>query len=546
VCIAGADEGLEFQLKDRECSIGRDPTCTVTLADPSVSREHAQILADGDRYIVIDQESGNGTFVGGEKVNRARIESGDEIAFGNAVFRFLEAGQAADPRSPVHVGRRAKPSLLAKWKQAPHFKAAFSGALVLTLVLIGGIAGGVMQARAGDVGLRNKSFRLYEKGIEAFRQRDWDKAEEQFNKALEQMPDHGRSRRYLEEVTRERKLGGRLKGARDAMKQNDLASAYELASAISDSVYHKEASELLFSIDANLRTMVARAEQSIRGNRLQEAEELLAQVDRIRPGRPEVMAGLDKIAIMLGSDKNASVPPAAQAQAPEAKVKRGAKRRGASKRTTKVATSPTSPPPRNNSPPPAKKREGKAPKDPVDRALWLLGRGEVEKAKDALDEAESSNEIKILRSRIGRFSRDYTKGIEAYDAGRVAAGIQGLEGARKNEANLTGGGTALSKEIRTKLADLYYMHGVEAMQQDRYAEAFRSFRKASSNNKAHKPTQRGLEKLEKIAKGFYAAGVKMMQSDPSAARQRFDMILNIVPQNNEYYDKAKQQLRELL
>ncbi len=53
-----------------EVTIGRAPECTVRLADPSVSRTHARILADGPGgdALVEDAGSSHGTYLDGERV----------------------------------------------------------------------------------------------------------------------------------------------------------------------------------------------------------------------------------------------------------------------------------------------------------------------------------------------------------------------------------------------------------------------------------------------------------------------------------------------
>ena len=58
------------------------------LADPNVSRNHAEIRPQGDRFAVVDLGSTNGTRVNGVRVDQRVLEDGDEIAFGNTRMRF--------------------------------------------------------------------------------------------------------------------------------------------------------------------------------------------------------------------------------------------------------------------------------------------------------------------------------------------------------------------------------------------------------------------------------------------------------------------------
>jgi pSer/pThr/pTyr-binding forkhead associated (FHA) protein len=66
----------------RALVIGRSVACDLTLSDPTVSRWHAELIRDGDRWIVRDMGSTNGTRVNGWRVRRAVLEPGDVLALG--------------------------------------------------------------------------------------------------------------------------------------------------------------------------------------------------------------------------------------------------------------------------------------------------------------------------------------------------------------------------------------------------------------------------------------------------------------------------------
>jgi pSer/pThr/pTyr-binding forkhead associated (FHA) protein len=63
----------------------------VILQDPTVSRHHAWIKAEEDRFLIFDVGSANGTFVNGERIEEPRqLENGDAIRFGDAEFVFTK------------------------------------------------------------------------------------------------------------------------------------------------------------------------------------------------------------------------------------------------------------------------------------------------------------------------------------------------------------------------------------------------------------------------------------------------------------------------
>ena len=65
-----------------QLTIGRDAGNDVVLADPNVSRVHAEVTRSGDVVELVDLGSRNGTRLNGEPVTRARLEPGAEIGIG--------------------------------------------------------------------------------------------------------------------------------------------------------------------------------------------------------------------------------------------------------------------------------------------------------------------------------------------------------------------------------------------------------------------------------------------------------------------------------
>ena len=80
--------GDRFSLTDSIITVGRHPDSNMVLADPNVSRNHAEIRPKGDRYEVVDLASTNGTRVNGVRVDTQILQDGDEITFGNTRMRF--------------------------------------------------------------------------------------------------------------------------------------------------------------------------------------------------------------------------------------------------------------------------------------------------------------------------------------------------------------------------------------------------------------------------------------------------------------------------
>ncbi len=80
--------GERVPLSETILTVGRNPESNIVLADPNVSRNHAELQPRGSGYIVIDLGSTNGTRVNGVRIGEQQLEDGDEIAFGNTRMRF--------------------------------------------------------------------------------------------------------------------------------------------------------------------------------------------------------------------------------------------------------------------------------------------------------------------------------------------------------------------------------------------------------------------------------------------------------------------------
>ena len=137
-----------------ELVIGRDPGCDRVVDLPMISSRHARLARSGDRIVVEDLGSSNGTFVNGRRIDGpAEIKAGDSIGLGSytlllAVDPEAVAGEAVAPTdgaaprtSTVFDGRLAAP-----WGQI-----ARNGRLLLLLVqapLIGIVLGMSLGASA--------------------------------------------------------------------------------------------------------------------------------------------------------------------------------------------------------------------------------------------------------------------------------------------------------------------------------------------------------------------------------------------------------------
>jgi hypothetical protein len=84
-------DGKPYEITKRRIVIGRSKECDVQLADPNVSRQHAEVRQEGTAYWLIDLDSTNGVEVNGKRMKRAKLEDGDKITVGSSELVFSRA-----------------------------------------------------------------------------------------------------------------------------------------------------------------------------------------------------------------------------------------------------------------------------------------------------------------------------------------------------------------------------------------------------------------------------------------------------------------------
>lgn len=110
VLITG-DDGVQrvAALPDRSLRIGRAPENDVVLpdADKGVSRAHAELRLENGRYVIVDLQSQNGTWLNGQRVERAAVPANAEIAIGLYRLRLQAAVPTSVADMPLYRPERA-------------------------------------------------------------------------------------------------------------------------------------------------------------------------------------------------------------------------------------------------------------------------------------------------------------------------------------------------------------------------------------------------------------------------------------------------------
>ena len=83
----GPSAGSRFLLDQDEVTAGRHNDSEIFLDDVTVSRRHAEFHRQGDSFTVSDVGSLNGTYVNRDRIDRVRLNDGDEVQIGK--FRLV-------------------------------------------------------------------------------------------------------------------------------------------------------------------------------------------------------------------------------------------------------------------------------------------------------------------------------------------------------------------------------------------------------------------------------------------------------------------------
>ncbi|HAS30849.1 MAG: transcriptional regulator [Microbacterium sp.] len=86
---SGPTAGARYLLDSDVTTVGRHPEADIFFDDVTVSRRHAEITRSGSVFELVDQRSLNGTYVNGERADRARLDNGAEVRVGKFRLNFF-------------------------------------------------------------------------------------------------------------------------------------------------------------------------------------------------------------------------------------------------------------------------------------------------------------------------------------------------------------------------------------------------------------------------------------------------------------------------
>ena len=87
----GPNEGARFLLDQDVTSVGRHPNADIFLDDVTVSRRHSEFRRHGNKFMIHDLASLNGTYFDGVRIDSALLDDGAEVQIGKFKLTFFAA-----------------------------------------------------------------------------------------------------------------------------------------------------------------------------------------------------------------------------------------------------------------------------------------------------------------------------------------------------------------------------------------------------------------------------------------------------------------------
>ncbi len=88
VPTAGAHRGQDFRLVDGKNLLGTAADADIVLTDAYMSSRHATIRHENGRFMLIDLDSTNGTFVNDERITKHELFDNDRVRLGRTDMKF--------------------------------------------------------------------------------------------------------------------------------------------------------------------------------------------------------------------------------------------------------------------------------------------------------------------------------------------------------------------------------------------------------------------------------------------------------------------------
>ncbi|MGM0557710.1 MAG: FHA domain-containing protein [Myxococcota bacterium] len=246
--------GEEFSLSEVENTIGRTDDNFILLSDPSISRRHAKIIRDGNRYTVVDLVSSNGTRLNGRKLdNSKRLKEGDLVEFGDVEFVFTSGDSQVDPGEYADGNKSGfKINLVAGVAILVVSCVALGGAIVYGFYWVKQSNSDTGQP-AVEQSVELRATNKLEAAREHLQRREWQSAILALDEVIALDPTNKQAQQLKRRAQREQKAQELLRRGEEFSEQGRHADARAILAKIpEDTVAHEKASPSLDHVEKTL------------------------------------------------------------------------------------------------------------------------------------------------------------------------------------------------------------------------------------------------------------------------------------------------------
>lgn len=333
--------GAEFILERPSQVIGRTPENDIVLNHKSISRHHAKITRDGNRYTILDLESANGVRVGGVEHDKVDLQSGDIIELGEVRLRFLSGDADLDDEPRAWYQNKRNIGLVAGLGGA-----AVVGAMLF--VFAGGssiankppVVAAVPQAPATPPPVPPviepapapaeppkpaepavPVADLLAQAKASAQQEKWDEAVGLVDKAAAQAPDSSEATDLRKAILTEQKHGERMAALKTALANKEFDVVVQGVSEIpDDSMYKARAAELRkTALPQAIAFHLENAKAKMAANACDEAKQEAEAVLGLDSKNKKAPAIIKRCEVLAAAPPEAPVPVAAAPVPPEPK-----------------------------------------------------------------------------------------------------------------------------------------------------------------------------------------------------------------------------------
>jgi pSer/pThr/pTyr-binding forkhead associated (FHA) protein/tetratricopeptide (TPR) repeat protein len=563
--LEGTCAGQEFFVNSLRNTVGRGTNNTIVVADVAMSRQHLEIVSNGDgTFVLRDLQSVNGTALNGTRIREGDLFHGDRFEAGKSVFQFVLSGSNIPPvanRRVVPAALQTGPGPVQAAAPPPNaipMQAAQQGgssSLMTKIAIAAGIVSMLLVLGVGVLWIQKKrgeqaaeqpaaegssASSLYLQGVEAVKNRKWDEAEGFFKKARAMDAEIAGVDAQLERIGKERAYAGMLDDARAFLEDGKRGLAVEKVSDIPrESVYYDEGQTLLReNKKLTVEELYTQAIAAFGRDDLELAEEKIVEIREIVPdhgGAAELEERIADAREKLAEDKAVA--------------------------TTKSSSSKPRPKPRPKARPdddwgfgiePSGKSSSGGGATIVNFTKgYSLYRSK--KFDDAVaffdDKAKNSSgtwarKASDARDEIKRFKKAYNAGNSALSSGNYSSAERQLVAARRHDKSVASNGyfnDELAKKIATAKAKL----GSAKLSAGDYDSAYKYAKDARNYDSGSRELRDLDSALSRKAKSLYVQAANKRKTDPNQAAKLCRTIMSMTPASDDSHKKAKALLNEL-